>query len=109
MAKKKLSNRTQGLIALAGAAAIGVFLATRKKKESKQPQENPGGTVAGIGALSSAEQNVLEHINNALEETKIATYAAIREVRPYDKKLVTELMDRALHSLLVARYHLKNK
>ncbi len=98
MAKKKLSNRTQGLIALAGAAAIGVLLLTRKKNN-----------LAGIGALSKAESNVLKHINNALEETKIATYAAIREIRPYDKKLVTELMDRALHSLLVARYHLKNK
>lgn len=34
MAKKKLSNKTQGLIALAGAAAIGVLLLRRKKSNT---------------------------------------------------------------------------
>lgn len=97
MAKKKLSNRTQGLIALAGAAAIGVLLLTRKKNN-----------VAGIGALSSAESNILKHIDKAIEETKTATYAAIKN-KPYDKTLVDELINKSIISLLTARHYLKHK
>ena len=53
MAKKKLSNRTQGLIAIAGAAAIGVLLLTRKKNN-----------VAGIGAPGKRKPVILHEKTN---------------------------------------------
>lgn len=94
---KRLSNKNQALLALGATAAIGVFLYTRKKDK-----------VAGIGALSSAESNILKHIDKAIEETKTATYAAIKN-KPYDKTLVDELMNKSIISLLTARHYLKNK